>query len=98
MRHAAIHIRAEMWDIRELVGIIGGREDRLTQVIPHFILININSGGELDIANMIAAEIHMHQAWDKIVGLSIPVVLYTLHQRTGTVANAYNSYTHFLTI
>ena len=50
---------------------------------------------ELDIADMIAAQVDMHQAGDLVVIFGVLVELDTLNQRGGAVAYADDCYTYF---
>src|SRR5258708_7404156 len=96
MGHAPVDLCSQIWHIGEAIGIIWSRIDRFTNIFAHLILVDIKGRAELDIANMISPQVHMHQTWDEIIRLRFTIVMHPLYQRTGAVANAYNCNTHFL--
>ena len=55
-------------------------ENRLTQVLAYFADDNIKRRRELDISNVVATEIDMHQSRYVVVQFSVFVVLDTLNQ------------------
>jgi hypothetical protein len=44
---------------------------------------------------MVTTQVNMHQAGDKLAGLSPMIVMDTLNQRRGAVSHTYNSYVDF---
>jgi hypothetical protein len=49
--------------------------------------IDDESGGELDVAHVVAAQTHMHQAGDLLGRVGVLVVLDALHERARAVAD-----------
>src|SRR5258708_7527094 len=96
MIHAPVDLRAQLRDIAKAIRIIWGCVNGFAEIFAHLIMVNIKGRGELNIANVISAQVHMHQAWDEIARFRFTIVMYALYQRTGTVTYAYNCNTHFL--
>ncbi len=64
--HAAVDGDAEMRDIGELDRVVGRGVDRLAQVLADLVDIDVEGGGELDVADVIAAEVDVHQTGDEL--------------------------------
>ena len=62
-------------------------EDRLGEVLPDLVGVDVEGGGELDVAHVVAAQIHVHQAGDLLGGVGVLVVLDALHERARAVAD-----------
>ncbi len=80
MGHAPHHGHIQLGHVAKLIGIVRFGEDCFRKVLPHFGHIDINSQCELDIANMVTAEINMHQSRHGGVIGRILVKLHTLNQ------------------
>src|SRR6266550_5224796 len=87
MGHPALDLDALMWNVREFHRVVMPGEDRVRQILADLVLIDVEGGGEFDVADVVAAEIDVHQARDRRAGLRIPVILDALHQRRGAVAH-----------
>ena len=88
MGHAALDGDAEVGHVGELDGVVGRGEDRLAQVLADLVGVDVEGGAELDVADVVAAEIDVHQAGDELVVRGVAVVLDALHERRGAVADA----------
>ena len=49
---------------------------------------------ELDVADVVAAQVDVHQAGDAVALRGVPVVVDALHERRGAVAHADDRHTH----
>ena len=49
---------------------------------------DVERGGELDVADVVPAEVHVHEPRDELVVGRVLVVLHSLQQRVGAVADA----------
>ena len=63
-------------------------EDRLRQVFADLVGVDVKGGRELDVADVVAAQIDVHEAGDLGVGVGVAVVLHALHERARAVADA----------
>ena len=55
-------VHAEVRDLLEDVGVVGLRVDRLGQVLADLVLVDVEGGHELDVADVVAAQVDVHQA------------------------------------
>src|SRR6185312_11375275 len=55
--HAALDLYPGGGNTGELVGVVLSREDRLAQVFAHLFRIDVDRGGEFDVADVIAAKV-----------------------------------------
>jgi hypothetical protein len=92
MGHAPGYFNPQGWHLTEPVGIVRGSIDGLREVLAYLILINIDSGHKLNVPDMIAPQINMHQTGDGILLFGITVVLHSLYQRGSTVPDSNNCY------
>src|SRR5262249_35976282 len=65
---AATDGQAEFGDVGEADGVVGLGEDGFGEVVTDFALVDVEGRHELDIANVVAAEIDVHEAGDELVG------------------------------
>ena len=75
-------------DLLEDVRVVRLRVDRLGQVLADLVLVDVEGGHELDVADVVAAELDVHQAGDEVVLLGVLVVVAALDQAAGAVADA----------
>ena len=73
--------------VRELDGVVRVRPDRVREVLADLVLRDVEGGGELDVADVVAAEVDVHEAGDEVVGRRVLVVLDALDERAGAVAD-----------
>ncbi len=97
VRHPAVHGDAQLGYIGELVGIARRRVYCLAQVFADFVDVDVECGGEFNVANMIASETDVHEPGDKFIVLGIPVVMHALDERRRAIAHADNCDADFLT-
>ena len=96
MGHAPVDSYVHVRDFGEFNGVVGVCPDGFAQIFADFAFDNIESGRELNIANVVAAKVDVHQPRYFVVFIGIAVIMDTLHQRIGTVAYANNGDTYFV--
>jgi hypothetical protein len=77
-------------------GVVGRGDDRLGQVAAHLAGVDVERGGELDVADVVAAQVHVHQAGRRRVGRRLGVVGQALDEGRGAVADPDQRDTKFL--
>ena len=85
---AALHEHAELGDFGELDRVVDAREDRLAEVEADLLGVDVERGDELDVADVVAAEVDVHQAGDSLVRIGVAVELDALHEAARAVADA----------
>ena len=75
-------------DVRELDRVVRLGPDRVGEVLADLRLGDVERGRELDVADVVAAEVDVHQARNEIVRGCVLVVLDSLEERVGAVADA----------
>src|SRR5690348_1822303 len=88
MGHASLDCDAHARHVGELVGVVLARKDSLTQVLADLVLVDVERRRKLDVVDVIATEIDVHQPGDEVVLLGVLVVLDTLDQRRCAVPYA----------
>ena len=84
---AHLHDRAGVAHVRcEHRGAVRLGEDRLRHVLADLATIDVPGRDDLDVARLVAAHVEMHQA-DLVVS-PLAIMLETLHERAGAVADA----------
>jgi hypothetical protein len=96
VRHAALHLHTELRHVGELDGVVLARPDRLGQVLADLVRVDVEGGRELDVAHVVAAQVHVHEARHALGRVRILVVLHALHERRGAVADAHDRYPYLL--
>ena len=86
--HAALDLDAQLGDVGELDRVVLARPDRLGEVLADLLGVDVEGGDELDVADVVAAEVDVHQARDLLVGVGVLVVLDALDEAVGAVADA----------
>ena len=86
--HAALHGHAELGHLGEAHGVVGGLEDRLAEIAADLAGVDVEGGGELDVADVVAGQPRVHQAGDEGILGRLPVVVHTLDERRCAVSNA----------
>ena len=74
--------------VGELDRVVRVRPDRVGEVLADLVRRHVERGRELDVADVVAAEVHVHQAGDELVVRRVLVVLDALEERVGAVADA----------
>ncbi len=80
VRHAPRHAHPEIRHVAELVGVVRLREDGLGDVPPHLVLVDVDRGRELDVTDVVTAEIDVHESRHERIGRRVLVVLHSLHK------------------
>ena len=88
VRHAARDLDAGLRHVGELDRVVRVRPHRVGEVLADLALHDVEGGGELDVADVVPAEIHVHEAGDELFVVRVLVVLAALEQRVGAVADA----------
>ena len=96
--HAAHDRHVQLGHVGELVRIVRVRKDGLGKIEPDFGVNDINGRAEFDIADVIPAQVDMHQAGNAVGFSGIAVKMNTLHQRRGAVTHANDRDAHFLVV
>ena len=72
----------------EALGVVGRGEDGLGDVAADLGGVDVEGRGDLDVADMVAAELDVHQARDRLVAAGVAVVGEALHEGGGAIADA----------
>src|SRR5581483_6145298 len=87
-RRAPEDLDAEVPDLGEADGVVLAPEDGLAEVLADLGVVHVEGADELHVADVVAAELHVHQAGDAVAGVGVAVVLDALHEAAGAVADA----------
>ena len=60
--HAAVHGHVEVRHVGELHRVVLTRPDRLRQVLADLVGVDVERGGELDVTDVVATEVHVHES------------------------------------
>jgi hypothetical protein len=96
MRHAAVDGHVELRHVGELHRVVLARPDRLGQVFADLVLIDVERRRELDVGDVVSADVHVHEARNRLVGVRVLVVLDALHEGRCAVAHAHNRHPDLL--
>ena len=72
----------------ELDRVVLAREDRLREVLADLVGVDVEGSGELHVANVVAAEVDVHEARNRLERIRVTVVLGALHERARAVTDA----------
>ena len=95
-RRPALHHHVGRGYVGDLDGVVLGGEDRLGKVEADLLGVHVERGDELHVADVVAAEGDVHQAWDVRVRVGVLVILHALNQRGRAVADADDGDTHLV--
>jgi hypothetical protein len=70
------------------------RPDRVGEILADLVLRDIEGGGELDVADVVAAQVDVHEAGDELLGVRVLVVLDSLEEGVCAVAHADDGHAH----
>ena len=87
---AALDRDVELRDVADLDRVVLAGHDRLGQVAADLLRVDVERGHERDVPDVVAAEVDVHQPGHPGCGIGVLVVLHSLHQRRGAVADADN--------
>jgi len=85
---------AERRHVGDLDGVVLRGEDGLGQVAVDLLGVHIERGHELDVADVVLTELHMHQAGYSRASIGVAVVLDALNQRRRAVPDANDGHPH----
>ena len=88
MGHAAVDGDAGLRHVGELDRVVRVRPDRVGEVLADLVGRDVERGRELDVGDVVPAEVHVHQAGDELVVRRVLVVLHALDEGVGAVADA----------
>ncbi len=91
-RVAALHVDAQRRDVGDLDGVVLAGDDGLGQVATDLLGVDVERGDELDVADVVAAEVDVHEPRDGVGRVGVAVVLDALDERRGAVADADDGY------
>ena len=94
--HAAHDLDALLGHVAELHRVVGLGEDGLAEVLADLVLVDVDGGHELDVADVVAADDGMHEAGDEVGLLGVLVELHALDERRGAVADADDRYAYWI--
>jgi hypothetical protein len=75
-------------DLRELDRVVRVGPDRLAEVLADLRLVDVEGAGELDVRDVVAAEVDVHEPRDGLLRIRVRVVVDALHERVRAVADA----------
>ena len=78
----------ELGHVGELDRVVLARPDRLGEVLADLLGVDVEGGDELDVADVVAAEVDVHQAGHFLGRVGVLVVLDALDEGVGAVADA----------
>ena len=81
-------MHAELGDVGELDRVVLLGEDRLAEVEPDLVGVDVERGDELDVADVVAAELDVHEAGHVVGRVGVAVVLDALDEAARAVADA----------
>jgi hypothetical protein len=84
----AQHRNVERGHVGDLDGVVLAGPDGLGQVPAHLLRVHVEGGDEGDVADVVSAEVHVHQAGNADRRVGVPVVVHALHQGRGAVPDA----------
>src|SRR6266540_6546575 len=70
----------QLGDFGKHSGVIRFSIDRLGHVFTDFVAVNVKRRHNLDVVNVVAAKVNVHNARDKFVILGISIIIYSLNQ------------------
>lgn len=89
---AALDGHARVRHVRDLDGVVLAGADGVREVEADLLRVDVEGGDELDVTDVVLAELDVHQTGHLAGRIGVLVVLDALHQRGGAVAHAYDGY------
>ena len=84
---AALDGHAGRRDVGDLDGVVFAGQDGIGEIDADLLAVDVERGDELDVVDVVLAELHVHQAGNRGLGVGVPVVLDALDKRRGAVAH-----------
>ena len=78
----------QLADLGEGDGVVLTAEDGLAEIVTDLLTVDVECRGKLDVADVVPAQIHMHQARDEVIAVGVAIKLHALDQGGSTVAYA----------
>src|SRR6185436_12317958 len=85
-------------DLRELDRVVRVGPDGLAEVLADLRAVDVEGARELDVRDVIAAEVDVHETGHRLRGISVRVVVDALHERVRAVADADDRDAHLLVL
>ena len=85
--HPARDLHACARHIGESVGVVRRLIDRVGEVLAHLVPVHVDSSDEVDVTDVITAEVDVHDPGDTVARLGVAVVVHALHERARAVAD-----------
>jgi hypothetical protein len=85
-----LHDDAGRRDVGDLDRVVLAGDDRLGEVTTDLLAVDVERGDELDVTDVVATEVDVHQTWDPRVTVGVAVELDALDEGRGAVAHANN--------
>src|SRR5207249_5033784 len=85
--HAALDLDTGGRHVGELHGGVGSGEDRFRKVGADLVPVDVEGSHELDVADVVAAQVDVHEAWHEVLGRRFPGVGDALNGRGRAVAD-----------
>jgi hypothetical protein len=79
-RATAVDLHARVGHVGEPDRVVRLGQDGLGDVGAHLLGIDVERGHDLDVADVVAAQLDVHQAGDAVLGIGVLVVLQALYE------------------
>ena len=79
-------------DVGDLDRVVLGRVDRVGEVLPDLLGVDVERRDELHVADVVLAELDVHETGYEVRRVSVLVVLDALDQGRGAVAHAHDGH------
>src|SRR6266545_5300208 len=86
-RAPTLDLHPEGWHVCESDGVVLAGGDRLREVAPDLLGVDVEGGDELEVTDVVAPDLDVHETGDVVAGLSVPVIVDALHQGRRAVAH-----------
>src|SRR5207253_3740823 len=83
--HASRDLHTAPWDVGEAVGVVRRLVDGVGEILADLVPVDIERRDEVDVADVIAAEVDVHDPRDTVAGFGVPVIVDALHERARAV-------------
>src|SRR5690349_21981082 len=90
----ALHDHAGRLDVAETMRVVRAGPDRIGDIVSDLARVNVEGRGNLNVADMVTADISVHQPGNRLVRIGVPIVGQPLDERTRAIANSDNANTH----
>ena len=88
MGHAALDGHAQMGHLPEAHGVVGLGPDRLGQVEPDLVGVDVEGGRELDVTHVVSGEAGTHETRNEPVVRGLLVIVNALNECRGAIADS----------